>query len=63
MPVTIGTLTSNVNVVDNEGMANDAMVERIVRLVMIRLRQERQFEDLAHREREIRDRMSQTEPF
>ena len=63
MPVTIGTLTSNVNVVDSSGVLTEEMMERIVKMVMMRLKEERHFEEQARQEREIRDRMSESEPY
>lgn len=63
MPVTIGTLTSNVNVVDASGMLTEEVMEQIVRRAISRLKEEQHSEDQARQEREVRDRMSDTEPF
>lgn len=63
MPVTIGTLTSNVNVADSSGMMNNEMMEQIVRTVLARLKEEMASQEQARREREIRGRMSEPEPF
>ena len=62
MPVTIGTLTSNVSVADS-GAISEEMLEMIIQRVLARLRTERYLEEQAQREREIRDRMSEPEPF
>jgi hypothetical protein len=40
MPVTIGTVNSNMNLVDSNGTFNEAMMEKIVQAVMARLKQE-----------------------
>lgn len=63
MPVTIGTLTSNVNVVDTGNVLSEEVMEQIVKRVMMRLKEEMYYEGLAKEERKIRDRMSETEPF
>lgn len=63
MPVTIGTLTSNVNVVDASGMLTEEVMEQIVRRAISRLKEEQHSEDQARQEREVRDRRSDTEPF
>ncbi len=63
MPVTIGTLTSNVNVVDSHSTLNDEMIEKIVQLVILRLKDEQHFELQVRKEQEVRDRMSEIDPF
>jgi phosphoglycerate dehydrogenase-like enzyme len=63
MPVTIGTLTSNVDVVEASGTLTQEVMEHIVKMVMTRLKEERYLEEQARQEREIRDRMSESEPF
>jgi hypothetical protein len=63
MPITIGNLTSNVNVVDGNSMLSDAVMEQIVQRVMMRLREERYAEEQSKQEREIRDRATTREPF
>jgi hypothetical protein len=63
MPVTIGNLTSNVNVTNGNSMLSEAMLQQIVNLVMARLREEQYTEDQLHREREIGDRMSENDAF
>ncbi|MEH1867437.1 MAG: hypothetical protein V7K69_20840 [Nostoc sp.] len=40
MPVTIGTLNSNLNLVDSNNTFNEAMMEKIIQAVMMRLKQE-----------------------
>jgi hypothetical protein len=59
MPVTIGTLTSNVNVVDGPDRLNDEMIERLIKLVLDRLNQETQAREQSLQESEVRDRMSE----
>lgn len=63
MPITIGKLTSNVDLVDSGNVLNDEVMELIVRRVMIKLKEEMYYEGLAKEDRKIRDRMSETEPF
>lgn len=63
MPVTIGTLTSNVNVVDGNNMMNDEMLERIVRLAVARLKAEMRSDEASREEQEVRDRRSESDPF
>lgn len=62
MPVTIGTLTSNVNVVDGGGMT-DEMTDRIVKLAVARMKEEMRSEEDARQESEVRDRRSEPDPF
>lgn len=63
MPVTIGTLTSNVNVVDSSGgVLNDETIEQIVRIVLARMKEEMASQEQSRQEREIRNRMSESEP-
>jgi hypothetical protein len=63
MPVTIGNLTSNVNVVDGNSMLSEPVMEQIIQRVMMRLREERYAEEQSRQEREIRDRATTREPF
>ncbi len=61
MPITIGNLTSNVTVADGNSMLNEAMLQQIVNLVMARLREEQYAEEQLNQERQIRDRMSESD--
>lgn len=63
MPITIGTLSSTVNVVDGNSLLTEEVLEQIVAIVMERVRQERFEEERDRPEREIRDRVSEIEPF
>lgn len=64
MPVTIGTMASSLSIVEASGGAiTEEMLERIVTLVLQRLKEERFAEKQVQQERQIRDRMSETEPF
>ena len=54
MPVTIGTLNSNTNLVDNNTF-NEAMMEKIVQAVMLRLKQERYDQEKSKSEQGISD--------
>ncbi|MGH7491699.1 MAG: hypothetical protein ACREOO_04835 [bacterium] len=60
MPMTIGTLTSNVNVVDSSNIMTDEIMEQIVKMVMKRLKEERHFEEQARQEREIYEHRSES---
>lgn len=63
MPITIGTLSSTVNVVDGNSLLTEEVLEQIVAIVMERVRQERFEEERDRPEREIRDRVSEIAPF
>lgn len=63
MPVTIGNLTSNVNVANGNSLLSEAVMEQIIQRVMMRLRQERYAEEQSRQEGEIRDRATTREPF
>lgn len=63
MPVTIGNLSSRVNVVDSNNMLSEAVMEQIVQQVTIRVREEMAAETQARQEREITNRSTTTEPF
>lgn len=61
MPVTIGTLTSNVNLVDTSAMPNPEMMENIIKTVMARLKEEDNAAALLRQQQEIRTRMTEAE--
>jgi hypothetical protein len=63
MPVTIGNLTSNINVIEGNSTLSEAMLQQIVDLVMARLREEQYAEEQMNQEREIRNRMSENDVF
>lgn len=63
MPITIGNLTSNVNVTDSNSMLTEETLQQIVNLVMARLREEQYNQEQLNQEWEIRDRMSETDLF
>jgi hypothetical protein len=63
MPVTIGRLTSNVNVVGGTGNMSDDVVEKVIRTVIARLKEEIEFESRFREEREIPERVSDSERF
>jgi hypothetical protein len=63
MPVTIGNMTSNVNVIDSNNMLSDAVMEQIIRQIMMRLKAEKYAEEQAREEREIHDRMTEPNLF
>jgi hypothetical protein len=59
MPVTIGTLTSNVNVTDAGGTMTDEMIERIVKLAAARMKEDLRSEEDARQRAEVRERRSE----
>ena len=63
MPVTIGTVTSNVNIVDRPGGFDDEMIQRIVTLVLAQLSRNMQAEKQSQEESEVRDRKSEDDRF
>ena len=63
MTTTIGTMTSHVNVIDSNNRLSDAVMEQIIRQVMMRLKAEKYAEEQAREEREIRDRMTEPNLF
>ncbi len=63
MPVTIGNLSSRVNVVDSNNMLSEAVMEQIVQQVTIRVREAMEAETQARQEREITNHSTTTEPF
>jgi len=63
MAVTIGNLTSNVNVADGNSLLSEAAMEQIIQRVMMRLREERYAEKQSRQEGEIRDRATTRAPF
>ncbi len=62
MPVTIGTVTSNVNVVEGGGMT-DEMMERIIKLAVTRMKEEMRSQESARQENEIPGRRSESDLF
>lgn len=63
MPVTIGNMTSNVNVVDSNNLLSDAVMEQIIRQVMMRLKAEQYAEEQTRQDREIHNQATTPEPF
>jgi hypothetical protein len=61
MPVTIGNMTSNVNVVDGNNMLSEAAIEKIIQMTKIQLKQELQNEKQSQQEQEIYGRTSKSE--
>ncbi len=59
MPITIGNLTSNVNVVDTNQLLTEEMLEKIVQLVADRLKAGGYGQTAATQQWAIRDRMTQ----
>jgi hypothetical protein len=60
MPISIGTLTSNVSV-GNPQLSNE-VVEQLVRQVLARLKEQQNDEQQARQTSEIRPQMSDTHP-
>jgi hypothetical protein len=63
MPVTIGNMNSNINVVDSNTLLSNAVMEQVIRQVMMRLRQEKYTEAQNREDREISNRSTTPEPF
>lgn len=63
MPVTIGNMTSNVNVVDSNNLLSDAVMEQIIRQIMMRLKQEKYAEAQNREDQEISNRSTTPAPF
>jgi len=63
MPVTIGTLTSNVTVNDGAAPLTDATMERLVRAAVARVKEELRAEEESRRDRTVPDRQSEANPF
>jgi hypothetical protein len=63
MPVTIGTVTSNVNIVDRPGGMDDDTVQQIVKLVLAQLSRNLQADRQSQEESEVRDRKSIDDRF
>ena len=58
MPVTIGTMTSNVNVAEGAGALGEEMLERVVQAVLARLRERQEADESVREEGEIPARAS-----
>jgi hypothetical protein len=63
MPVTIGTMTSHVNMVDSNQTMDDALIERIITMAVARMKAEMETDEQFRKETEIPDRMSEPRPF
>ena len=59
MPVTIGSLTSNVTLTDTKRRFSEETLNQIARLVSVRVRQEVEAQAAAREDGQIPDRMSQ----
>ena len=63
MRATVGTMTANANVVDSNNIVNEEFLERVVNIVMERLRQRQEMEEISRRESDIPERMSAPNPY
>lgn len=63
MPITIGTLTSNVEVREGGPALTEELLERIVRMAVARLKEEWHAEKAWRREGEIHNRRAEGDPF
>jgi hypothetical protein len=59
MPITIGTVSSNVKILDQPGSLDEEMIERLVTLVLARLNREMHAREQLQDESAVRDRMSE----
>ncbi|MBC7909339.1 MAG: hypothetical protein H7Y30_02500 [Pyrinomonadaceae bacterium] len=62
MPVTIGTLTSSVQVSDGGGGVSDETTERIIQMAVARMKQVLRDEIEAKKDSDPQDRRSEAEP-
>lgn len=60
MPVTIGSLTSNVTLTDTTRRFSEETLDQLARLVSVRVKQEQESEAAGREEAEIPDRMSES---
>jgi hypothetical protein len=60
MPVTIGSLTSNVTLTDTTRRFSEETLDQIARLVAVRIKREQESEAAAREEGQIPDRMSES---
>lgn len=63
MPVRINEMTSNVRLTEGDSPVNEEMVERLVRIVLQRLRQEAQYQERIRDETGIREGVSEIDPY
>lgn len=58
MPVTIGEVSTTVNIVDGNQPLSEEMIERLVQLVLQRLREQERWDALTRKESELTNRMT-----
>lgn len=63
MPLRINEITSNVNITGGDTAIRDAEIERIVRIVIERVKQELKNEQQILEESSIKDQASEVEPY
>lgn len=63
MPVTIGNMTSNVNVVDGNNMLSEAAIEKITQQVMMRLKAEQYDEEQRRQDQKLYSQATTPEPL
>jgi hypothetical protein len=63
MPVTIGNMTSNVNVVDSNNMLSEAAIEKITQQVMMRLKAEQYDEEQRRQDQKPYSQATAPEPL
>lgn len=63
MSVTIGNMSSNLNLVDSSTMISEAVMEQIIRQVMLRLRDQQYAEAQRQRDQEIQNQSTASAPF
>ncbi len=63
MPVTIGTLTSRITVLEGDVPLSPELLERLVNAVLARLRQELAAEEARRLEQEVPQRFSNPDPW
>jgi hypothetical protein len=63
MPVTIGNMTSNVNVVDGNNTLSEAAIEKITQQVMMRLKAEQYDEEQRRQDQKPYSQATTPEPL
>jgi hypothetical protein len=63
MPITIGNMTSNVNVVDGNNMLSEAAIEKITQQVMMRLKAEQQDEEQRRQDQKLYSQATASQQF
>jgi len=63
MPVRINEMTSNIQLTDGDSPISDDMTERLVQIVLQRLREEGQYQSRVRDETGIKEGVSEIDPY